>query len=140
MPWSPTEMTSDKTPATACPEHLRMPLGLLASLAVFALVLAACSSSSTPKAQTSAVASTCNQVGAVLSDGPDPDADPVGYALAQVDPLRQIRTSDSKLQSDIDDLASAYENFYETNGGAASKAAVSHASNAVNAICPGAAS
>ncbi len=35
---------------------------------------------------------TCKQVEAVLSDGPDPEADPVGYAQAQILPLREIHT------------------------------------------------
>jgi hypothetical protein len=76
----------------------------------------------------------------VLSDGPDPDSDPVGYAEAQVIPLRQIHTSDSALQSAIDNLASAYAQFYETKGSAASAKAVTAASSQVNAICPGTAS
>jgi hypothetical protein len=83
---------------------------------------------------------TCQSVAAVLSDGPDPGADPVGYAEAQVIPLRQIHTSDAALEIAIDKLASAYEQFYETKGSAASKGAVTAASSQVNAICPGVAS
>jgi hypothetical protein len=83
---------------------------------------------------------TCQSVAAVLSDGPDPGADPVGYAEAQVIPLRQIHTSDTALQSAIDKLASAYEQFYEAKGSAASQREVTAASSQVNAICPGAAS
>ena len=62
----------------------------------------------------------------MLTDGPDPDADPVGYALAQVGPLRQIKpTSDQPLQTAIDQLASAYQRFYAAGGvGASVKRAV----------------
>jgi hypothetical protein len=79
-------------------------------------------------------------VSAVLSDGPDPGADPVGYAFAQVLPLRQLHTSDSSLQTAIDDLATAYQDFYSSKGDKAAAKAVSKASDEVNAICPGAAS
>jgi hypothetical protein len=73
-----------------------------------------------------------------LSDGPDPSSDPVGYAIAQVKPLRQIQSSDQALRATIDDLASAYERVVTTNGSAAAKQAVSVASDKVDAICPGA--
>ena len=39
--------------------------------------------------------SLCQQLNAVFSDGPDPDADPVGYALSQIKPLQAIHSSDS---------------------------------------------
>ena len=39
----------------------------------------------------------CEQVGDVLADGPDPDADPVGHAEAQILPLRQIHIPDATL-------------------------------------------
>ena len=84
--------------------------------------------------------STCQDISAVLSDGPDPGADPVGYALAQVLPLRQIHTPDSRLQTAIDGLAAAYEDFYNTHGSKGAETSVKKASAAVNAICPGAAS
>jgi hypothetical protein len=79
-------------------------------------------------------------VSAVLSDGPDPGADPVGYAFAQILPLRQIQTSDSALHAAIDELATAYQEFYSSNGDKVAAKAVSKASDKVNAICPGAAS
>ena len=40
----------------------------------------------------------------MLSNGPDPDADPVGYAQAQILPLREIDTSDANLHQAIDAL------------------------------------
>jgi hypothetical protein len=73
----------------------------------------------------------------VLSDGPDPDVDPVGYAQAQVLPLHQIHTSQTNLRDAIDNLASAFEQFSATNGTMATKRAVTRASNKVDAICPG---
>jgi hypothetical protein len=96
--------------------------------------------SSQPPGQSPAVKSVCQQISAVLSDGPDPGADPVGYALAQILPLRQLHTSDGALQTAIDDLATAYQEFYRSNGGKSAATAVSRASDKVNAICPGAAS
>jgi hypothetical protein len=116
---------------------------LVLALALSAAGLAACSSNSSGQATTTtagATETTCQDVAAVLSDGPDPGADPVGYALAQVLPLRQIHTGDAALQKAIDALASAYEEVYQTKGSKTANTAVTKASNQVNAICPGAAS
>ena len=77
----------------------------------------------------------------MLSDGPDPDADPVGYAEAQILPLGQIRTADAPLRAAIGRLARAYQEFFASNGtSGAAKLAVATASKQVNAFCPGAAS
>ncbi|HXB65746.1 MAG TPA: hypothetical protein VNV42_12830 [Solirubrobacteraceae bacterium] len=98
--------------------------------------LAACGSSSSPSSSAE-VKRTCQQVEAVLSDGPDPTADPVGYAEAQIFPLRQIRTSDGKLHQAIDTLASAYRAYSSTDGAnAAVKDAADTAVGAINAACP----
>jgi hypothetical protein len=114
----------------------------LALLGLSAL-LGACASpvpASRP-ASAAAVRATCTQVSAVLSDGPDPDADPVGYAEAQILPLGQIRTSDAQLRAAIGKLASAYQAFFDSNGSSsAAKLAVAAASKRVNSLCPGAAS
>jgi hypothetical protein len=107
-------------------------------VAALAVAVAGCGSS-TP-APTPSIASTCQAVSAVLSDGPDPSADPVGYAEAQVFPLRQIQTPDRDLQRAIGDLASAYLQDYTTGGNSAARQAVSQASHGVDAICPGATS
>jgi hypothetical protein len=127
----------------------------LAVAVLAALGLSACSSAastvnsaggpSTSTNRTSAnpqqgVSATCQQVSAVLSDGPDPDADPVGYAEAQVSPLRQISTQDTTLRDAIGKLADAYQVFYTNSGNKAAKEAVTVASSAINKICPGAAS
>jgi hypothetical protein len=114
----------------------------IAVLMVCAVVAAGCGSASPPGQSRGAIAvrGTCRDVAAVLSDGPDRGADPVGYAEAQVIPLRQIYTPGKSLRAAIDDLASAYRKFWRTNGSRAAKQAVRRADAKVNAICPGAAS
>jgi hypothetical protein len=114
-----------------------LPIFGLATLALCSGLLCACGSSGP---SSSAIQSTCQDISAVLSDGPDPGADPVGYALAQVKPLREIETSDGSLGSAIDQLAAAYEQFFTTNGAEVAKRAVTAASEKVDSICPGAAS
>jgi hypothetical protein len=97
------------------------------------------SSNVTPPSAAS-IAAACQRVSAALSDGPDPDADPVGYAEAQVLPLRQITTSDASLRRAIDRLAGAYETFFKDNGTKTAGAAVTAAGEQVDKICPGATS
>ena len=102
----------------------------------------AASAGTSPRpASTAAVHTACAQVSAVLSDGPDPDADPVGYAEAQILPLGQIRTSDAQLRAAIGKLAGAYRAFFDSNGNSSTaKLAVAAASKQINSFCPGAAS
>jgi hypothetical protein len=103
------------------------------------LLAGACSSSG-PGNSSAAVRATCTQVGAVLSDGPDPTADPVGYAEAQVLPLQQIRTPDAQLRTAIGKLAGAYRAFFDSDGSSgAAKLAVAAASKQIDSFCPGAA-
>ncbi|MGH2718824.1 MAG: hypothetical protein ACRDJU_09620 [Actinomycetota bacterium] len=84
---------------------------------------------------------TCERVNAVLSNGPDPDTDPQGYAQAQVIPLHQLAVSNPVLKAAVNRLADAYGNAaQETSRSSATSAAISAASKAVNAVCPGAAS
>jgi hypothetical protein len=115
--------------------------GLLAA-AVTACGSAASSSSASATALYQAtVRQQCTSVAAVLSDGPDPDADPVGYAEAQVLPLRRLKITDAALNKAVQELASAYQ-AYSTSTGAGNTADAVRASTAeaaVNAICPGAA-
>jgi len=107
---------------------------------LFTAVLAACGSSTITTSRAD-IKQTCKQVEAVLSDGPEPIADPVGYAQAQVLPLRQIHTPDASLQKAIDGLASAYEALSAgEHVEKPARAAVTAASTRINAICPGAAS
>jgi hypothetical protein len=120
--------------------HLRLPLEGWGVMLVAALAVAVAGCGSSTSALTPSLASTCQAVSAVLSDGPDPSADPVGYAEAQVLPLRHIQTPDRDLQRAIGDLASAYLQYYTTGGNSAARQAVSQAGKDVDAICPGATS
>jgi hypothetical protein len=112
-----------------------------AAVAILALtmVVSACGSSahSTASAAAAPVAeSACEQVGDALSDGPDPDADPVGYAEAQVQPLQQIHATNPALAQAITTLAGAYSSFYTANGTGAAKPALNSAIKRINSLCP----
>jgi hypothetical protein len=112
----------------------------VAAVLLMSALLDACGSSSST-ASHAAVEQTCKQIEAVLSDGPEPAADPVGYAQAQVLPLREIRTSDRQLHDAVYRLAAAYQAF--STGARTQRAAstaVTAAAHGVDAICPGAAS
>jgi hypothetical protein len=98
--------------------------------------LSGCGSSDRSTAQTASP--TCQLVAAVLSDGPDPGDDLVGYAEAQIRPLRQIHTADRTLQQAIDRLDAAYQTFFDDGGASAALASVSHAANSLDTLCPGA--
>jgi hypothetical protein len=114
-----------------------------ATLVLAVLLACGCSSSAaaSPAAAGSATESTCQQVSAVLSDGPDPDADPVGYAEAQILPLRQIRSANPALRGAIGELADAYQQVFSSDGKSSNaKETVVVASKKLNSICPGAAS
>jgi hypothetical protein len=115
--------------------------GLVVASLAAALLLAACGGGS-GRAPTAAPAASaaCAQISAALSDGPDPGADPVGYAEAQIKPLQAIKTGNTSLRAAISHLASAYAAVYDTDGKSAAAAkAVKAASQKVNTICPGAA-
>ena len=125
------------------------PLALAACVVLATAGLAACSSSSSASASASASAmqgtarqQACTQVGDVLADGPDADADSVGYAQAQVLPLQQLKLSDSAVQQAVTQLDSAYKAFStaSVSTAPADAIAVTKAQDAVNALCPGAAS
>jgi hypothetical protein len=120
------------------------PLVLLALGAVAAASVAACGSSpatSSAALYGTAIQQQCTSVADVLSDGPDPTADPTGYAEAQVLPLRQLKISDAELRRAVQQLATAYQSFSTSTGTAGTAAAVQASKDeaAVNAICPGAA-
>jgi hypothetical protein len=125
------------------PLHTRAKaLGLLASSGLIALALSACGSSSPASSSSlSARQQGCTAVSDVLADGPDPDADSVGYAEAQVLPLAQLNLADPTLAHAVRRLDTAYKSFSSTNGakGTPAAVAVSAAEKAVNAICPNAA-
>jgi hypothetical protein len=113
--------------------------------AFLALAVAACGSASSQSSSTvslgAAVQQACTTVADVLSDGPDPGADPVGYAQAQVLPLRQLTISDASLRSAVLSLAAAYQKYSTSSGSTRAAAAlvVAKAENEVNKICPQAA-
>jgi hypothetical protein len=115
------------------------------TVAFLALAVAACGSASSQTSSTvslgSAVQQGCTSVADVLADGPDPGVDPVGYAEAQVMPLRQLAISDAALHRAVLTLAAAYETFSTstTSTHAASALAVTKGENEVNKICPQAA-
>jgi hypothetical protein len=117
-------------------------LGLTA-LALGVPLLAACSSGSSggSSGQSQAPAAVCQKVMGVLADGPDPDVDPVGYALSQIAPLGQIHTSDRDLAQRLSDLIAADQALVHSNGSdhAATKS-ISKDDAGLNKVCPGAAS
>jgi hypothetical protein len=110
------------------------------------LLVSACASTGHTAARTDAAASgapatqqTCLQVDAVLSDGPDPGADPLGYAQAQILPLTQIHASDQTISAAISTLADAYQSYYDAHGtGTTVTSALNTAINRINSLCPGA--
>jgi hypothetical protein len=128
-------------PSTAILGGLALSLVVLLTCACTSSSSSSSSSSAAAQASASAVLTSCQQVSAVLSDGPDPDADPVGYAEAQILPLRHIGVTNSALHVAIDQLAGAYQDFFASNGKSSNaKEAVAVASKKLNSICPGAAS
>jgi hypothetical protein len=124
--------------------RLRSPAGQAAFALVFVLLPCACASSAPSSGSASPAtpaAATCQHVGAVLSDGPDPGADPVGYAEAQIRPLRQLNVPNPALRAAVRRLADAYQSYFASNGtSSTAREAVAVASRKVNALCPGAAS
>ena len=109
----------------------------IATAMALMVLLAACGSSKPAPSSAQVEKQTCEQIEAALSDGPDPEADPVGHAQAQILPLREIHTSDGALHRAIDTLAAAYRSFSSTNGSSAAKSAVSTAGKTVEHLCPG---
>jgi hypothetical protein len=117
----------------------------LTALLALALTLPVSACSSGPAASTAATTTqtaaqqACQRVSDVLADGPDPDADPVGHAEAQILPLRQIQTPDAAIGTAIASLADAYSGYLAAAGtGKAATAALTTAINKVNSLCPGA--
>ena len=83
----------------------------------------------------------CQKILAVLSDGPDPDADPVGYALSQILPLGQIHTSDHTVSTTVHSLVENDRALVKSKGSDKSaKKGIKKADNALNKACPGVAS
>jgi hypothetical protein len=85
-----------------------------------------------------APASTCQLLNDVFSDGPDPDADPVGYALSQILPLRNLESSDSALMATVSKLESDDEDLVKANGAdSLAAAAIKKDDKAIDSACPG---
>ena len=132
-------------PRRGRPRSWGPPAAGLALVPALALALAACGGSAGTSASAAAASTStrqsCQQIGAVLADGPDPDADPAGYAEAQILPLRQVHIADQPLKTAVGQLDSAYQRLYRSDGSStAAVKAVAAASKKVNEICPGAAS
>ena len=116
----------------------QLPVLALAPGLTLVMLLAACGG---PATNAAAVRRACAQVSAVLSDGPDPDADPAGYAEAQILPLRHIKTPDKAFRAALSRLDAAYRQLFASQGRSdAATSAVAAASKKINRICPGAAS
>jgi hypothetical protein len=115
----------------------RSPAGLTVALVLAALLAACGSSSQSTASSTLAKRRACKQVEAVLSDGPDPEADPIGYAQAQVLPLRGIHASEAKLAGAIGELAFAYRQYGASKGSTSAQARVNSATRAIKTLCPG---
>jgi hypothetical protein len=116
-------------------------MSLLGLVALMAALLAGCGGPSASASSGAVKHEECTAVANVLSDGPDPDADPIGYAEAQVLPLRQLRLSDLALREAVERLEAAYARFSADDGAQSTRyaAAVSVAEKGLNKICPGAA-
>jgi hypothetical protein len=115
----------------------------MASVALAVPLLTACGSSGSGggAASAHAPAALCQKIMGVLSDGPDPDADPVGYALSQILPLGQIHTSDQAVSTALHSLVAADHALVKSNGAdKTAKADIKKADNSLNTACPGVAS
>jgi len=116
----------------------------LATVAVAVPLWVACGSTGPSGAAVNsahAPAAVCQKVLAVLSDGPDPDADPVGYALSQILPLGQIHTSDHSVSTTLHSLIKEDRALVKSKGSDKSaKTGIKKADKSLNKACPGVAS
>jgi hypothetical protein len=115
----------------------RRAAGAVGAMLMLAMMLVACGASSRATRSAEVETGSCKQIEAVLSDGPEPAADPIGYAQAQILPLRRIHTGDSQLAKAINGLASAFHRFSSSDGSRSAKIAVSEATSAIKTLCPG---
>jgi hypothetical protein len=124
-------------------ERARLPQLAVATFAVTVpLAVAACGSGGASTTGGGALAkapmAVCQQLNGVLSDGPDPTADPVGYALSQIRPLAGIHTSDGAVATTVGKLDSADQTLVRTNGrDSSAKADITQAFKKLNQACPG---
>ena len=119
---------------------------LVVPLLVPPLVLGACSSAGSAArnaggggaALSKAPEALCQQLDGIFSDGPDPGADPVGYALSQIQPLKGLHPSDTSITAALARLIPADQQLVSSSG--ADKAAatsIRQADEAINRSCPG---
>jgi hypothetical protein len=101
-----------------------------------ALAVPACAEA--PSAEAAALKKACDQVSAVLANGPDPEARPPGFPEAQIMPLGRIHAQDRSLRAALRRLDAAYRQLFASDGssGAASRAIVA-ASGRISTICRG---
>ncbi len=118
----------------------RIETAVCCALVLSVSLLSACGTSTpTSVDPTQATQSTCQRVNAALSDGPDPRADPVGYALSQVAPLRNVAqtASDPALRQAIDRLVTDFGAQYRDGGTDSSvDKPVTSALAQVQSLCP----
>jgi sugar phosphate permease len=88
---------------------------------------------------TSVPAATCQTITGTLANGPDPDADPIGHAQAQIVPLQKIPTTNAGLKDALTSLSSAYATYVKDDGSKASRQGVALAARQLDTYCPGAA-
>ena len=134
-------MSPQATPPWISPLRAAAAL-VLAAVTVTAAAGCGSSSAPAPAAQaSSSLQQDCTAVTDALANGPDPDADSVGYAEAQVLPLGQLTLSDPAVRSAVEKLDAAYKAFSSAEGSAQSKDAVtvSTTEKTLNTLCPGAA-
>jgi hypothetical protein len=116
----------------------------LASVAVAIPLWAACGAGSPSGAAVNAAhapTALCQKILGVFSDGPDPDADPVGYALSQILPLGQIHTSDHSVSTTLHSLVKSDRALVKSNGAdKAAQSGIKKADKSLNKACPGVAS
>ncbi len=109
----------------------------LVSVGLAATMLVAACGSGSGRPSAAAVSASCTQVSAMLSDGPDPGSDPVGYAEAQIKPLRALPIPDAGLRGTVDRLADAYAAVFASNDASATaKSRLATAIAALNRTCP----
>jgi hypothetical protein len=109
----------------------------LAAVAAAVPLWTACGSTGSGGVAASAHPSTavCQKILGVLADGPDPEVDPVGYALGQ------IHTSDQALSTTLHSLMVADQALVKSNGtDKTATADIKKADNSLNTACPGVAS
>jgi len=123
--------------------HTPARTALFALLGGAAMALAACSSGSNgvasgASAPAHAPRALCQQLDGILSDGPDPGADPVGYALSQILPLRGVHSADASVMTALRQLVAADQALVRSNGDDhAATTAIGHADAALDRACPG---